>query len=157
MKKFLFVVLCFVLIIPVFAEEYNFTQADIDKFLSFAPAYLTMARTYFPDNTAMELEDFYYSDNDKLMDATENFLKPYNWAYLKLNDFIYITRITLDYIALMDAYILFSAEEASLFSEDITDTMLTLITDNMDKLDDFFHITDYSDDDTETPAADAED
>lgn len=146
MRKILIFILICLFIQPVIAEEeYELTQADIDKFLSFADSYLVLAKKYVKDNADFGLEDYYYSDSDELMDATDEFLEKYGWDFYKINDFIYIVRITLDYISLMDAYGDILGEEMESLGEDITPAARALVRKNIAKLEKYFRLTDYTD------------
>lgn len=144
----LFIIILF--FTPVFAEdEYNFSQKDIDKFLSFADAYIKEAKKYVKNSSDLSIEELYYNESEDLMDVTENFLKKYGWDYLKLNDFLYVIRITLDYIGLLDSYGDVLGEELDSLGEDISKDMLNLVRKNKEALGKYFAITDYSDiDDT---------
>lgn len=79
-------------------------QRDIDQFLEFADDYIKMAKRFVNPKNEKAVSDYFYSDNNKLLTASSNFLKKKRWTYEKMNDFLYIVGTGMEAIAFYDEY-----------------------------------------------------
>ena len=145
MRKICFLLLIVLFISPISAEgaEFFYSQEDMDSFFSLADGYISMAQE-FVSGEDLGFDDYFYSDSDALFDASEEYLEDFGWTYLEMNDFLYIIRITLDFICLVDTYGDVLGEEIGGLREDISDEMLEMVRNNFDQLTQYFNLVDYS-------------